>query len=185
MTNIIAGNRRFATSNVVGRTWLSATEQVAQNSERNSEKWASFSRAVFIAPVVASAVPGVFSFKAIVCAAVGAAQAAYYLSYAEYALAAATEAVSLKTRAAAIADTYANQGQRAGAILPFTSALAGLCAAASAAAVELLPLVSAVELQSLIALVFPTGAALFAAAASVSKARCDVDAKAASVSSFY
>lgn len=88
--------------------------------------------------------------------------------------------VALKSRAAAIADTYANQGSRAGAILPFTSALAGLCAAASAAAVEFLPFVSMVEMQSLIAAVFPTGAALFAAAASVSKARCEVDASAAS-----
>jgi hypothetical protein len=37
-----------------------------------------------------------------------------------------------------------------------------------------------VEIQSLIASFFPTGAALFAAAASVSKARCEVDASAAS-----
>ena len=35
-------------------------------------------------------------------------------------------------------------------------------------------------LQSLTAVFFPTGAALFAAAASVSKARCEVDAQAAS-----
>jgi len=35
--------------------------------------------------------------------------------------------------------------------LPFTSALAGLCAAASTAVVEVVPLVSIVELQSLIA----------------------------------
>ena len=52
--------------------------------------------------------------------------------------------------------------------------MGGLCAAASAAAIELLPLVSNTELQSLLALVFPSGAALFAAAASVSKARCEV-----------
>ena len=48
-------------------------------------------------------------------------------------------------------------------------ALGGLCAAASAAAIELLPLVPHPEMQSLLAVVFPSGAALFAAAASVSK----------------
>lgn len=56
----------------------------------------------------------------------------------------------------------------------FSPALGGLCAAASAAVIELLPLVSPVELQSLLAVIFPSGAALFAAAASVSKARCEV-----------
>jgi hypothetical protein len=174
------GNRRFASSGAVGRTWMSATEQVEAASDRISRKWSSFSTAVFIAPGVAVFFPGPLSFKGTVCAAVAAAQAAYYLSSAEYSLAAATEAVALKSRAAAIADTYANQGSRAGAILPFTSALAGLCAAASAAAVEVLPFIHMVELQSLVAVIFPTGAAFFAAAASVSKARCEVDASAAS-----
>merc|ERR1711871_1657597 len=79
------------------------------------------------------------------------------------------------------ADTYANQGSRAGAVLPFTSALAGLCAAASAATVELLPLINLAEIHNIVSVFFPTGAALFAAAASVSKARCQVDATAASV----
>ena len=59
--------------------------------------------------------------KAIICSAVAAAQAAYYLSLAEYAIAEATNAVAIKARAAAVADTYANQGSRSGAILPFTS----------------------------------------------------------------
>ncbi len=40
--------------------------------------------------------------------------------------------------------------------------------------VELLPLVSVVELQSALSIVFPSAAALFAAAASVAKARCEV-----------
>ena len=53
-------------------------------------------------------------------------------------------------------------------------ALGGLCAAASAAVIELLPFVHTVELQALLAMVFPSGAAMFAAAASVSKARCEV-----------
>ena len=46
-------------------------------------------------------------------------------------MASATEAVALKARSSAVADTYANQSSRAGSILPFTSALAGLCAAVS------------------------------------------------------
>ena len=54
-------------------------------------------------------------------------------------------------------------------------ALGGLCAAASAAVIELLPFVHTVELQALLAMVFPSGAAMFAAAASVSKARCEVN----------
>ena len=45
--------------------------------------------------------------------------------------------------------------------------------------VELLPLVPYVELQSIMSVLFPTGAALLASAAAVSKARCEVDSKAA------
>jgi hypothetical protein len=174
------GNRRFASSSAVGRTWLSATEQVEANSRRLSDKWTSFATGVLPAPIIACLFPGSLSFKSIVCAAIAAAQAAYYLSLAEYSISTAVDAVALKARASAVADTYANQGSRAGAILPFTSALGGLCAAASAAAVELLPLVNIVELQSFIAVIFPSGAALLAAAASISKARCEVDASAAS-----
>jgi hypothetical protein len=168
------GNRRFASSSGVGRTWLSATEQVELSTERLLGKWNSFAYGVLPAPILAFFIPGSIAFKGIVCAAIAAAQAAYYLSSAEFYLAAAVDAVSLKTRAAAIADTYANQGNRAGAVLPLTSALAGLCAAASAAAVELIPLIHAPQLQSLLALIFPAGASLFAAAASVAKARCEV-----------
>mmetsp|Transcript_7030 Transcript_7030/g.10437 ORF Transcript_7030/g.10437 Transcript_7030/m.10437 type:complete len:593 (+) Transcript_7030:143-1921(+) len=174
------GNRRFASSKDVGRTWMSATEQVESSAKQLSDKWIWFAVGVLPAPLIAALCPGALSFKAIVCAAVAAAQAASYLSIAEYFLSSAVEAVALKARSSAVADTYANQSSRAGSILPFTSALAGLCAAASAAAVELLPLISVVELQSFISVIFPSGAALFAAAASVAKARCEVDALAAS-----
>jgi len=174
------GNRRFASSKSVGRTWMSSTEQVAQQSSRTTDKWVTFAFGVLPGPIFATLCPGSLGFKSIVGAAIAAAQAAYYLAVCEYALACAVDAVALKARSAAVADTYANQGSRAGSILPFTSALAGLCAAASAAAAELLPLVSVVELQALIAVIFPSGAALFAAAAAVSKARCEVDAAAAS-----
>jgi hypothetical protein len=175
------GNRRFASSQQVGRTWMSASEQVDNAAFRMGVKWKTFAISVLPAPVIAALCPGALGFKAVVCAAVAAAQAAYYLAICEYFLASAVEAVSLKARSSAVADTYANQGARAGSILPFTSALAGLCAAASAASVELLPLVSNLEVQAMITVIFPSGAALFAAAASVAKARCEVDAAASSV----
>lgn len=168
------GNRRFASSTYVGVTWQSQTEQVEGASRKSTKKWTSFAYGVLPAPILAAFFPGALPFKSVVCAAVAAVQAAYYLSTAEYAIAEATDAVSLKARTASVADTYANQGSRAGAVLPFTSALGGLCAAASAACVEVLPLVPLWELQSLIAVIFPTGAAMFAAAAAVSKARCEV-----------
>ena len=95
----------------------------------------------------------------------------------------AVDAVALKARAAAVSETYATQGLRSAAILPFTSALGGLCAAASAAAVELLPFVHEKPLQALVAFVFPAAGGFFAAAASVSKSRCEVDAAAAKAAS--
>lgn len=167
------GNRRFASSTSVGRTWLSTTEKIASNSARQSMKWTSFAVGVAPAPIISAIFPGTLGLKAIVCAAIAAAQAAYYLATAEYAIAEATNAVALKARSAAVADTYANQGSRSGAILPFTSALGGLCAAASAAVIEVLPILP-VDLQPFLAVLFPSAAALFAAAASVSKARCEV-----------
>ena len=74
---------------------------------------------------------------------------------------------------------------RSAAILPFTSALSGLCAAATAAIVEL-PFVEALAnagtfgsiFESATVTAFPACSALFAAAASVSKARCELDAEA-------
>jgi len=87
--------------------------------------------------------------------------------------------VALKSRCAAISDTYANQGARAGAILPFTSALSGLCAATTVAVVEVLPFLPSPVLQCLTCVAFPGVGAIVAAAASISKARCEVDAAAA------
>lgn len=168
------GARRFASSNQVGRTWLSATEQVQMTSSRSVQKWSTFALGVLPAPFIAAFCPGALSYKAVVCAAIAAAQAAYYVATCEYHMAIAVEAVALKSRSAAVADTFANQGSRAGSILPFASALGGLCAAASAATVEVLHFISAVELQCALAAVFPVGAALFAAAASVAKSRCEV-----------
>jgi len=47
------------------------------------------------APLLGAIIPGSLSFKAIVAASLAAAQAAYYLTAAEYAIAAAVGAVSL------------------------------------------------------------------------------------------
>jgi len=184
---ISVGNRRFAKSGLVGRTWLSASEQVERNSQRTTQRWRSFSWSVLPAPIIGSLIPGAIPTKAVVVTAIGAAQSAFYLSECENVLARATDAVALKARSAAVCDTYANQGARSAAILPFTSALSSLCAAATAAIVELPWLESLAGIGGLpgtissVALVafFPSLSSLFAAAASVSKARCEVDAEAA------
>jgi hypothetical protein len=184
---ISVGNRRFAKSGLVGRTWLSASEQIEQSSARTTDRWKAFAVSVLPAPIIGSILPGILSTKAVIVSALAACQCAYFLAAAENALARGTDAVALKSRSAAVCDTYANQGARSAAILPFTSALSSLCAAATAAVVELpflesfMGLNSARGLFSSVALVafFPTVGSLFAAAASVSKARCEVDAEAA------
>ena len=141
-----------------------------RSSTSQQFRWIGFARSVLPGPLLGAACPGPLAFKAIVATATAAAQSAYSLAVTEYNIAQAADAVALKSRAAAVADTYANQGARAGAILPFTSALAGLCAAASAALVEVSPYLS---------LPLPAIGGVFAAAASVSKARCEIDAEAA------
>lgn len=176
------GARRFASSGDVGRTWLSATEQISSSTRRTKEKWTSFTLGVLPAPVLAFIAPGDLAFKAIIAAAIAAAQTAFSLAQAEYNLAAAVESVALKARAAALSDTYANQGARAGSVLPFTSALAGLCAATTVAVVEALPLVPSVVGESVLCTIFPALGALFAAAASIGKACAEIDAEAASAS---
>jgi hypothetical protein len=182
------GNRRFAKAGVVGRTWLSNTEQIQSKSVNASQKWQTFATSVLPAPFIGALVPGTLPTKAIVVTAVAAAQTAFYLAQAEFAVSRATDAVALKSRSAAVCDTYANQGARSAAILPFTSALSSLCAAATAAIVEL-PFLEALNgaggsvegtvAQIAIVSVFPACSALLAGAASVSKARCEVDTEAA------
>lgn len=184
---ISVGNRRFAKGGLVGRTWLSASEQIEQYSQRTTDRWKSFALSVLPAPFIGTIVPGPLSTKAVIVAALAAAQCAFFLAQAESILSRGTDAVALKSRSAAVCDTYANQGARSAAILPFTSALSSLCAAATAAIVEL-PWLEALagiggpqgSLAS-VALVglFPALGSIFAAAASVSKARCEVDAEAA------
>ena len=60
------GLRRFAGADNVGRTWLSATEQIESSTLNQQAKWASFSLSVLPAPLLAAIVPGPLSFKAIV-----------------------------------------------------------------------------------------------------------------------
>lgn len=182
------GNRRFAKSGLVGRTWKSTSEQITGKSDNVRTKWKSFIFSVLPAPIVGAIIPGaVLATKSVIITALAAAQTAYTLADCEFCLARATDAVAIKARSAAVCDTYANQGARSAAILPFTSALSGLCAAATAAIVELpfLETLSATgtfaSLTGEMAIVgiFPVFSTLFAAAASVSKARCEVDAEAA------
>jgi hypothetical protein len=184
---ISTGNRRFAKKTLVSRSWLSSTEQVQRKSFNSQQKWQKFAVSVLPAPLFGALIPGALPTKTVVVAALAAAESAYFLTQAEYALSRGQDAVALKARSAAVSDTYANQGARSAAILPFTSALASLCAAATAAIVELPfleslaaaggPLNTVVEMAFVVA--FPTCSALLAAAASVSKARCRVDAEAA------
>jgi len=182
---INVGQRRFSKSGMVGKTWLSTSEQVQRNSQSKTQRWWSFAGSVLPAPIIGSILGGPsLSAKCIVVAALAAAQSAYFLAAAEGVVARATDAVALKARSAAVCDTYANQGARNSAILPFTSALFAFCAAATAATVELPFLDTVSTLYGTVgevALVsaFPILSSAFAAAAAVSKARCEVDAEAA------
>lgn len=164
------GERRLSSKNTVSRTWLSATEQIAISTGNTRSKWWGFAKAILPAPTLGVLLPGALAAKAVVMAAVAAAQAAYYLTVAEYQIARAISKVAEKTRCAALAEVYANQGAQAAAILPFTSALSAGCVAAAAAVVEL---------QPTLGIIFPALGSIFAAAASVSKAQCEVDTAAA------
>jgi hypothetical protein len=65
------GNRRFASSKSVGKSWLSVAEFVTLQSERTSEKWKGFAIAVASAPFAATLFPGSIAVKSIVCASIG------------------------------------------------------------------------------------------------------------------
>lgn len=182
------GNRRFARSGLVGRTWLSSPEQIKNKSSTSRRKFQGIAMNVLPAPMIGFLVPGAdFATKSIIVTALAAAQCAWVLTRCENVLARATDACAVKARSAAVCDTYANQGARSAAILPFTSALSGLCAAAAAAIVEL-PFLESLSAagtatslvgEMVVVSVFPALSALFAAAASVSKARCEVQSEAA------
>ena len=102
---INVGVRRFSKSGLVGRTWLSATEQILQSSKGQTDRWWSFAGSVLPAPIIGGIVGDSLSTKCIIVAALGALQSAYFLALAESALARATDAVAIKARSAAVADT--------------------------------------------------------------------------------
>ena len=103
---INVGVRRFSKSGMVGRTWLSSSEQVQRNSKSKTDRWWSFAGSVLPAPIIGSVVGGPsLSAKCIIVAALAAAQSAYFLAQAESVVARATDAVALKARSAAVCDT--------------------------------------------------------------------------------
>ena len=169
------GKRRFASSAEVGATWRSQTEMVfARDLSEKRRQW-TVALALLPTPLAgALCLGGSWQFRAVAAASVAATQAAYHVAAAEFSVAHAAVAVADKQRTAAIIDTYANQASRVGALLPFTSALAGLCAAAAAVVVEVAPAAS---------VLFPALGAVCAAAATVSKACCEADASAAAAAS--
>jgi hypothetical protein len=57
------GNRRFAKSGIVGRTWLSSSEIVSRKSSGATEKWKSFSFSILPAPLLGTLVPGALPTK--------------------------------------------------------------------------------------------------------------------------
>mmetsp|Transcript_27168 Transcript_27168/g.47134 ORF Transcript_27168/g.47134 Transcript_27168/m.47134 type:complete len:528 (+) Transcript_27168:78-1661(+) len=173
------GARRFSSAREVGRTWLSASQQVTRDVRSGKAKWQDFVVSILPAPLIGAIFPGSIGTKAVVISALAAVQCAYSLAFAEFVLSEATESVATKTRSAAVSDTYANQGMRSGAILPFTSALSAFCAAATVAVVEFLPYAGGPVGESLVCALFPALGSTVGAAASIAKARAEVDAEAA------
>ena len=143
-----------------------------RGSEGQAKRFKLFTLSLLPGPLLGFFLtPGALAFKGIVAAAVSACQTHFYLQHAEYELARTMDAVALKKRIAAVSDTYANQGYRSGALLPFTSALGGLCTAAAAAAAEVVPLIPPAlhPAQAAVCVAFPACGALCAAAASVGR----------------
>ena len=164
------GVRRFASAGQVGYKWSSASDKIFSRSQKLRQRWKLLTVAALPGPLLGALCPGGIEFKAIIAAHVAATQCAFYIKTAEQNITCAVEAVSLKARTAAIADRLANQGMKSGSILPFTSAIVGLSAAACAAIVEV---------NQFAAAFFPAAGALVSAAAAVSKARAEIDAQAA------
>lgn len=172
--SIDLGKRRFATASKVGSRWNSEIEIVESQSFKLSEKWTRFALGILPAPLISVLCPGDFEFQTVVCSAVATAQAAYSLSILEKALAEGEDSIAIKARARAMASTYTHQATRAGALLPYTSALGALCVAGSAAVAEFLPLVPFMPARYLAAAVFPVASSAFAFAAAGAKTRCEV-----------
>ena len=80
---ISVGKRRYTK---IGRTWLLATEQIEQNSVKTMARWRGFAWSVLPAPVVGLLIPDTLATKAVIVAALAAAQCDYFLARAENAL---------------------------------------------------------------------------------------------------
>lgn len=180
--SIATGERRFARV-----TRESVLQSVEKATGLTKEKWFSFALGVLPAPLLATICPGDLGFKAVVAAAGAAAQCTYSLVTAEYILAAAVESVSLKSRTAALSETYSNQASKASSILPFTSALSGACLATAVVAVEVCPALGltfghgalGVFSEAVMCGFFPVAGAIFAAASYISSTCATIDADAA------
>lgn len=173
------GARRFSSAREVGRTWLSASEQISAATKTTKSKWRDFAVGIIPAPAIGLVWPGDLAEKCVVVSAVAALQAAVSLGASEYSLSKAMESVGTKTRSAAVTDTYANQGMKQGAILPYTSALGVLCIAVTVCAVEFTPFLGGLAQEAVVGAIFPGLGCLVAAAASISRARCEENAEAA------
>lgn len=175
------GARRFASKESVDRTWLSQTQQIDRSTDFATKKWIDFAIGFVLGPITGVFVPGSLAFKAVVVAALAAAQTAYYLANAEGLLAQASESVALKSRSSSVVETYAQQSNRNGAILVYTSAVAGLMAAV-ADFLHVAHIMPSLALSGpfkwkgpLLFALFPALGALVAAGSSISKSRCDIN----------
>lgn len=173
------GVRRFARAGDVGRTWMSVTELVESTSASTQDKWLSFTLNGFPGLLLGAFLPGEIQEKAIAATGIAGIQTAFSVLEAEYGIARGVEAVALKTRAAAISETYAFTGKRSSARLPQSSALAALSIACSIMVAEACSPITVLGLTALA--VFPAYGAIVAASATVPKTRCEVDAEAAAV----
>lgn len=170
------GKRRFASAKKVVLSWKSDVDLVNEEAAKLTGKWVSFTLGIVPAPIIAGLFPVDIENKAIICAAVATAQAAFSLVIVERALTAGCDAFAVKARARLFATTYQHEATRTGALLPYTSALGAVCVAGSAAAAEFLPIIPFKPLRYVAAAVFPLVSTAIAMAASIGKTRCEVGA---------
>jgi len=97
------------------------------------------SKAVLPSILIGLFLPGDYVFKCIVASAWSAVSVAYNLAEAETVVAEVTLKVAFISKAAAKADVFANKAASEAAVLPFTSAIAGVSTALAAALVEVSP----------------------------------------------
>eukprot|EP00617_Octactis_speculum_P025646 CAMPEP_0185769818 /NCGR_PEP_ID=MMETSP1174-20130828/56019_1 /TAXON_ID=35687 /ORGANISM="Dictyocha speculum, Strain CCMP1381" /LENGTH=392 /DNA_ID=CAMNT_0028455025 /DNA_START=309 /DNA_END=1487 /DNA_ORIENTATION=+ len=173
----------FSKKNTVGDLELGqqSKNSIRDLKEGNKNLILDLAGTTLISPIIGILAPGSFATKCAICSAVAAMQCTYYLTTAEWGMCRGLDRYTLISRCATVSEAYANQGGRSLAVLPYTASLTALTAASSAAAMEAVPLIPNINLQAIATTVFPVLGALCAAASSVAKARCEVDAEAAKV----